>query len=67
MAGALNVVILAAGEGTADAARLACGQAVEPILDPVPEADPVVALEGGTLVAIGIGRSGVLKPRKVFR
>lgn len=51
----------------ADAARLACGQAVEPILDPVPEADPVVALEGGTLVAIGIGRSGVLKPRKVFR
>jgi tRNA pseudouridine55 synthase len=53
--------------GEEDAARLACGQAVEPTLDPVPEADPVVALEGGTLVAIGVGRGGVLRPRKVFR
>ena len=50
-----------------DAARLACGQAVEPTLEPVPEADPVVVLEEGSLVAIGFGRGGVLRPRKVFR
>ncbi len=50
-----------------DAARLACGQAVEPTLEPVPDADPVVALERGTLVAIGACRGGVLRPRKVFR
>ena len=53
--------------GEEDAARLACGQAVEPTLEPVPDADPVVALERGTLVAIGVGRGGVLRPRKVFR
>ena len=53
--------------GVEDAARLACGQAIEPALEPVPEADPVVALERGTLVAIGVGRGGVLRPRKVFR
>ncbi len=50
-----------------DAGRLACGQAIEPTLEPVPDADPVVALERGTLVAIGVGRGGVLRPRKVFR
>ena len=53
--------------GEEDAARLACGLAIEPTLDPVPEADPVVALEQGALVAIGVGRDGVLRPRKVFR
>ena len=53
--------------GEEDAARLACGQAVEPTLEPVPDADPVVALERGALVAIGVGRGGVLRPRKVFR
>ncbi len=53
--------------GEEDAARLACGQAIEPTLEPVPDADPVVALERGTLVAIGVGRGGVLRPRKVFR
>lgn len=53
--------------GEEDAARLACGQAVEPTLEPVPDADPVVALEQGALVAIGVGRGGVLRPRKVFR
>lgn len=52
--------------GEEDAARLACGQAIEPTLEPVPEADPVVALAQGTLVAIGVGRGGVLQPRKVF-
>ena len=50
-----------------DAARLARGLAIEPALEPVPEADPVLALERGTLVAIGVGRDGVLRPRKVFR
>ena len=50
-----------------DAARLACGQAVEPTLEPVPDADPVVVLEAGSLVAVGFGRGGVLRPRKVFR
>lgn len=50
-----------------EAARLACGQAIEPTLEPVPEADPVMALERGALVAIGVGRGGVLRPRKVFR
>ena len=53
--------------GEEDAARLACGQAVEPTLEPVPDADPVVALERGAVVAIGVGRGGVLRPRKVFR
>lgn len=53
--------------GEEDAARLACGQAVEPTLEAVPDADPVVALERGALVAIGVGRGGVLRPRKVFR
>ncbi len=53
--------------GEEDAARLARGQAIEPTLEPVPEADPVVALERGALVAIGVGRGGVLRPRKVFR
>ena len=53
--------------GGEDAARLACGQAVEPSTEPVPEADPVVVLESGSLVAIGCGRGGVLRPRKVFR
>lgn len=53
--------------GEDDAARLALGQAVTPALDPVPEADPVMALERGALVAIGVGRGGVLQPRKVFR
>ena len=53
--------------GEDDAARLALGQAVAPTLGPVPEADPVVALERGALVAIGVGRGGVLRPRKVFR
>lgn len=53
--------------GEEEAARLAHGQAIEPALEPVPEADPVVALERGTLVAIGVARDGVLRPRKVFR
>ena len=53
--------------GEEDAARLARGQAIEPAVAPVPEADPVVALERGALVAIGVGRDGVLRPRKVFR
>ena len=53
--------------GEEDAARLACGQAIQPTLEPVPDADPVVALERGALVAIGVGRGGVLRPRKVFR
>lgn len=50
-----------------EASRLACGQAVEPSFEPVPDADPVVVLESGSLVAIGSGRNGVLRPRKVFR
>ncbi len=53
--------------GEDEAARLALGQAVAPTLDPVPEADSVVALAQGALVAIGAGRGGVLRPRKVFR
>ena len=53
--------------GEDDAARLARGQAIAPTLDPVPEGDSVVALERGALVAIGVGRDGVLQPRKVFR
>ena len=53
--------------GEEDAVRLACGQAIEPTLEPVPDADPVVALQRGILVAIGVGRGGVLQPRKVFR
>ena len=50
-----------------DAARLACGQVIEPSLEPVPEADPVMALQEGALVAIGVGRGGMLRPRKVFQ
>lgn len=53
--------------GEEDAVRLTLGQAIEPTLEPVPEADPVLALERGTLVAVGVGRDGVLRPRKVFR
>ena len=53
--------------GDADAARLARGQAIQPTVERVPDADPVMALEGGVLVAIGVGRGGVLRPRKVFR
>ncbi len=53
--------------GGEDAERLARGQAIRPDLEAVPEADPVVALERGVLVAIGSGRGGVLRPRKVFR
>ena len=53
--------------GVEEAARLVCGQAVAPSGERVPDADPVVVLEGGSVIAIGRGRDGILRPRKVFR